>query len=250
MKKNIITAFLLGMTILGMNANIVNADDSISISEAKQMAWLQVNSVREQKQDIGEWSSNLKIENTQNLYDCDNNITAYCINFVDKDNNDCGYVVVGANDDYDPIVEFATSGDFFTEKGEKTYYLGEYDYFVQKTDDVNVLENVSDKTNIEDKYISIKEAKRVYKKEDHVSEWKFYKKNYLTEKSDIELKATGASIQTITNKDANSIIYDPYALEDDWISVAPIDAAKYNITYFSTLDFSGYNNHCGANSRD
>ncbi len=169
------------------------------------MAWLQVDSVRKQTQDIGEWSSNIKVKNTHKLYDCDDNITAYCVEFSDKDNNDCGYVVVGANDIYEPIIEFATSGDFFTEKGEKTYYLGKY----------------------------------------YDSEWKFYKKCYLNGKSDIKTKAEGASIQTITSKDAYSFIYNPYVLEDGWISIAPIDAAKYNITYFSTSDFSGYDNHCG-----
>ncbi len=245
--KTFTFCMIVGFIILNGLTGVVRADEldiDLSYQDAKKMAWMQVDSVIEGGQEVGMWSKNMKATKCQKLYDCYDNVTAYCVSFTNEAGEPCGYVVVGADENVAPIVEFATEGEFFSTTNEKVFYFGEYDYYVND-EKVGQLENISNNSPNEDNNISKREAKKIKIDGDYEKEWEFFEDNYLdSSKNKVSIEAKGNSIkkQTITKNEAKKIITDPFDIEDDWISVAPIDSEKYNLKYFTTSDFKGESN--------
>lgn len=102
---------LIPSSNLRAESNIVS-EDSISIVEAEKIAKMHIDYILNANIDSGLWSDELIIKNEINLYDVDEIISAYCIEYTNMQEENCGYIVVGANQMYAPIIEYATSGTF------------------------------------------------------------------------------------------------------------------------------------------
>lgn len=81
--------------------------------------------------DCGNWDKDTKIDTITELYDENENISSYCVSLVNKYGNDVGYIVLGANSDTPPIIEYSTTGKFFIDDLQKGYYFGGVDYFIK-----------------------------------------------------------------------------------------------------------------------
>lgn len=184
----------------GVDVKADEVEIDLSIQEAKKMVWLQVNSVIEGNQDVGMWSSDMEVSDCKRLYDCNNNVTAYCVSFNNENGENCGYVVVGADENVAPIVEFATEGEFFSQNNERVYYFGEYDYYVNSGKG-DQLENISGNLQEEDKYISERKAKKIKIDGDYDEEWEFFEDNYLDKKQNtVSVKVKGNSVKKLLLK--------------------------------------------------
>ena len=124
-------------------------------------------------ENCGQWEIGMSIRKTRELYNADNTISAYCIEYQNSNNKESGYVVVGANEKYPPIVEFAFEGSF-ANTDEKLYYLGDESYDYYKKDSNNELQGISTKKAIGSCEDIEKEQKKERKKHtgDFSKEWK------------------------------------------------------------------------------
>lgn len=235
-------------------ANTVNNGTIINIEEAEKTACLQVDCMLQSQQNKGKWTSDVVVSARRKLYDSNNNVTAYCISFSNSLDEDCGYVVVGANKNDPPIIEYSTSGEFFTEKGQKTYYFGGYEYYIEKEKNSSVLKNVS---NPKTKYVMKKEMQDGEEEtnEDYTDEWGIYRNGLLKEKvkkTIVRIKESNLAEKGDYNRQVSGsnppnydvAIENPFLYESGWISVAPIDVTNYWRDYYTTSQFVGHRDHC------
>ncbi len=80
--------------------DIVDGDNNIELKDAEKIAWYHILNMINLDNNSGLWSYSMFIKDEQEIYGIDNSINAYCIKYTDNENNDCGYVLVGANDKY------------------------------------------------------------------------------------------------------------------------------------------------------
>jgi hypothetical protein len=184
----------------------------------------------------------VKVKNTTYFYDLEGNISAYSFEFVDKMNKDSGYIIVGANDDYPTIVEYATDGAPFYHEAVKSlksdksdvkeivlYYTGDLDYFIG-TDNTNKIFSIQ--TSAVEAVSADKVKKNSKKVKDKYKSQRDGWKNVI---------ANGEG----STPPVGDYITDPYDHENGYDSVNLSNVPSYYITYSTTSDFSGYSNHCG-----
>lgn len=194
----------------------------ISVEYAKKIAVQQM-----------EFSTNRSFSSNKSnvlpLYDMEDNISAYLIEFYNKDGYKDGYIIVNATVSESPIIEFATEGECFLRaaekmvidnkskyafdlKKEKIYYLGDLTYIM------------SDGNHFYD--ITTSDMK-LYNKEDvnKISGW----------------------IENNNKADTEKINKEWIALEGNTTLAAasPVYVPNYDKPgYFVMSAFPGYNNHC------
>ncbi len=146
----------------------MNYKNAILKSEAKEIAKFHLDAAedKEGKRTKGnKWSDNTKISKTYPLYDSEEKLCAYAVELKDS-GEDAGYVVVGASEEYSPIIEYATSGKFYEGELKGSEYLlydGTLGYY--KTSETSDM--VSD---IRDKGQTYKKVKRKQNREKHTEE--------------------------------------------------------------------------------
>lgn len=205
--------------------------NTIQKREAKEIANFHLNVAEDHREGKrtkeNKWSDDTKISKTYPLYDSEEKLCAYAFELKDS-GEDAGYVVVGANEEYSPIIEYATSGKFYDGELKESEYLlydGTLGYYkTSETSDV-----VSD---IRDKGHTCKKIKTRKSREKHTEEWQNISEQLILD----------SSSNPPTSGDA---ITNPGAYESGYVAVNHGEARNYNlVTYFSTLDFPGYSNHC------
>ena len=96
-------------------------------------------------EDIGAWHWGMFLCRAVPMYDANDNVSSYYLACKNNNGDDIGYVVVGANTDYAPIIEYATGGQFqAVQLAEKLalnskksasamdiYYDGSVSYFIR-----------------------------------------------------------------------------------------------------------------------
>lgn len=90
-----------------------------------------------------DWDPGIQVRKVYNLYDEQKELCAYAVE-LKQGSKDAGYVIVGADEEHPPIIEFRTSGRFLDEKLQSEEYLlydGNINYY-------KVNENTSQATNI------------------------------------------------------------------------------------------------------
>ncbi len=122
----------------------------ISIEEAEQAATTHIKNVMSTNEE-SLWNTGVKIGVRKAIFDDKNRLECYYFGIKDKDNNDCGYVITGANTSMYPIIEFAEEGESFlnvsiehvvekvndmeqadlSSKNCKLYYMGDMNYAVE-----------------------------------------------------------------------------------------------------------------------
>ena len=181
-------------------------DEIIDMNEAKLIAEVHIGSsiyLSEGKDECWQWG--VSLSEPVPLYDFDDNVSAYYFKIFDKDNNDNGYVVVGANKYAAPIVEFSFKEEFYPyaeyEKmnAEKIIYEGGYDYYISDGNKIYDVSGSGDEKAIsEDSLRIIKNDGFVI--ENHSEEWIEWEE-ILKEFSDSKSGSNPPSGTYITNPD-------------------------------------------------
>ena len=73
----------------------------------------------------------VKIDSTIPIYNLNNELTSYCVNYIDSEGNDYGYIILNKNlnDTRGSIIEVSFGQkSFISSKGEKYYYLDGIEY--------------------------------------------------------------------------------------------------------------------------
>lgn len=82
------------------------------MSIAKEIAqWYIEDKIRNNEEYV--WKDGTRIFNIIILYDMDNNPSAYMFELKNKKHEDNGYIVIGANEDTTPIIQFSYSKKAF-----------------------------------------------------------------------------------------------------------------------------------------
>lgn len=122
----------------------------ISMEEAEQAAITYIKNVMSMNEE-SLWNTGVTIDVRKAIFDDKNRLECYYFGIKDKDNNDCGYVITGANTSMYPIIEFAEEGESFLDvsiervvekvndmeqadlssKNCKLYYTGDMNYAVE-----------------------------------------------------------------------------------------------------------------------
>ena len=122
----------------------------ISMKEAEQAATIHIKNVMSTNEE-SLWNTGVKIGVRRAIFDNKNQLECYYFGIKDKDNNDCGYVITGANTSMYPIIEFAEEGESFLDvsiehvvekvndmeqadlssENCKLYYMGDMNYAVE-----------------------------------------------------------------------------------------------------------------------
>ena len=145
LKRIISMIVLVGVVCLRVkcDAGIVDAsqkrtcevmDDTITKNYANKIAEYQVNKTIGKKS--GKWQQNTSINKTYNLYNEDGNVVAYAVELSNQ-NDEAGYVVIGANEENPPVIEFKTSGKFLKRhlgSNEYIIYDGFTNYYIVNKD--------------------------------------------------------------------------------------------------------------------
>ncbi len=139
--------------------------------DAKEIAEFQVQETIESGET--DWKSGTKVRKVYNLYDEQKQICAYAVE-LKRGDKDAGYVIVGANEEHPPIIEFNTSGKFLNEKLQSDEYLlydGNIDYYkVDKNiNQASNIENETESISVDD--IETEEEKPETVKEEISDEW-------------------------------------------------------------------------------
>ncbi len=222
--------------------SIVSACDGDGV--ACQIAQKHLQSMVKSGMCLEGWDEGTSVKDCFELYDVDNKVVARCVEMKDENGKDNGYVVVGANSEVPPIIEFSTSGKFCIDEEENGYYFGGYDYYTLSDENDEFVSVNGDEFVSENAVINNKKNKKC----DYSSEWNAFcsDKLYVEEKSDIDEYEIGNSkFLGNSTPPVNGVhIENPYLYENGWISVAPIDVKKYNNFYFTTNNFGGCTAHC------
>lgn len=189
----------------------------------------------------------IRVYKTTELYDFDGNQSAYLFEFSDESNNSSGYIIVAANENYAPIIEYSYEGEpfinkaideitgkdkSFKEKDKTVYYTGKLNYFIgEKGKKDEAYDITSDKA----KKVKVKDIKSDFtsKLKDNSKEWKQWR--------DI-VEYTNGSVPT---PPIGTYITNPSDHESGYEYIAYKDITGYNQVYKTTSDFRGYTNHCG-----
>ncbi len=164
-----------------------------------------------------QWDNSCKISSINPLYDLDNNTTAYDCKVV-KGDQDKGYIIVSASSSLNPIVEYSyestTPTDYLNtiassdskSHPEKTYYLGNQQYYVgikeknNKVEYKSILKQKIDKKDLKKHFNTTKEFENINKEK-----WESIKK--IDRKSINELFVVGGSENTYANVISDPVTY-------------------------------------------
>ena len=151
--------------------------------DAKKIAEFQVDETV--KREETDWKPGTKVRKVYNLYDDQKEICANAVE-LKHGNKDAGYVVVGAGEEYSPIIEFKTSGRFLDESlqsGEYLLYDGNIDYYKvnQDTDQATNIESEKQSFSMDKLARKEKKSKNITKEKS--SEWKAIKERVSFESS-------------------------------------------------------------------
>lgn len=156
---------------------------------------------------------------------------------VDRSNNYNGYIVIGAQEEYAPIIEFSISKeDSFFENAvndDKVYYLGGLEYYSQDSSEKKIC-NIQSNVRMSGTVETILETVPVVasKKTNYITQWE----EILNEIEDQEQQINSRGI--IINPENYENGYNSCSIRTmPWAASAP---------YVTTSDYSQeYYNHCG-----
>ena len=238
-----------------------------SQKEAKSIGKKQVSALIKNK---GEIASDIKIkaERSQFIYNAEKELCAYAFD-IKKNGEDSGYVVVGANEEYPPIIEYALTGRFLDNSvclngGEYLIYDGGVNYYKAKNEE-SVAKNIHTKKEVE--LEELKKERRM-RTVDHSSEWDAINSATLEDKAEINevnvsetdkdeepmkeeinLTGNGASLYRYSrDSNVDTAVYpltDPGKYESNYISRSSSQVYCYSYAnYLDMYKINGYSHYC------
>lgn len=174
-KKVLVTVLSGAILITSMQLPVLLADSTTSsivdIDEAKKIAFAQVVSDMKVNKEKS-WQSVVNLNKITTLYDLDNNPSAYLFELTNEDSQPSGYIIVGADKGYAPIIEYSYSGKVFlnealeksknpkkNRKNSKIYYLKGLNFLVENTYSDGV-QNTYDVSTFDESNKNFKEVKK------------------------------------------------------------------------------------------
>ena len=212
----------------GEELNSINGEQAqkIAIMHIQSSLLLSENEVNDN------WHWGMLISEPMAIYDLNGNINSYYFSLSGEDKMDAGYIIIGANESYAPILEYSTSGSFQPVKvmkenrANRLYYAGGLDYFIYNN------ENYKDMSgNIADVTIQIGQRPNVYSTEKFSDEWRIWKNKL----SDLTLMSNPPT--------SGGVITKPDDYEKGYQNKSAKNVKGYNLSYKKTSDFN-YTNHC------
>lgn len=225
-------------------------DGSVTLDEAKKVAFNHI--IWDMKTKEGESFKPGKFGKVTTLYDLNDNPSAYLFELTDKNGSPNGYIVIGADKDYVPIIEYSYVGvpaiitaserakadaknNNISVKGEKLYYLQGLQYLFE-------IESNNDGKHTYDLTYGIKKIN----KDDYSSIKKVKDENYRRQ-WDLLLSGNGSTPPTTADEYP---LTDPDSYESGYTSKTTKNITSYYRTYYTTTDFeeidgTTYTNHCG-----
>lgn len=197
MKKRIFSIITMCIMIVCccINPIKVKANDTsnkISVDDALKVAKVHIINMICKDESIS-WAQGVKVEKVQELYNLDDEISAYYISLANEDGDERGYVIVSAEEDKIPIIEYAVNGESFLDvayedvmknknarsiQSKKTYYLGNQIYAFELKEDgdssfYKILDDGVSQCSISDLTMESDEKNLKYK-----NIWNNYKQEY------------------------------------------------------------------------
>lgn len=248
MKRIVSILLLLVLVVLCSFSSVYARTDNglITIDEARLVAFNHVMSMMKLGQGQTPWERGVRFSKEIVLYDLEDNPSAYSFEFETLDGKDCGYIIIGADKDYVPIIEYSFEGDpafaknsleakkytsLSANENEKIthvnryYYLKGLDYLAEYTckDGNRVLIDVSNSSDF-----AIQDKNEIKKQ---------IKKNLISSQC---RKAWNVLLTTNGSKPPTSggYITNPADYESGYTTVEALNIGDWNLSYNTTSDFS------------
>lgn len=204
---------------------------SIKRDEAKEIAGFHLKAagdkIKKEKTKENNWSDDTKIRKTYSLYDSEEKVCAYAFELEDN-GEDAGYVVIGANEEYSPVIEYATSGRFYDGEltdSEYLFYDGALGYY-KATEESDVISDIRNEGH------TYKKVEEEIEREKHTEEWEDIR----------EQLSVGGSSNPPTSGD---YMTNPGDYESGYVAMNHTEVKSYDkVRYFADYDFPGYTFQC------
>lgn len=232
MRKKIMAIILSTVMLLGVTT-IAYADmpnDKIASEDLAMAIAYDFLIAREQNEDLIEKLPNdYDLILSKTIYETQGVPSAYKFDIIGEDNSYHGYIVIGAQEEYAPVIEYSISENrgFLdsAEANEEIYYVGGYDYYAVN-EDTGVVKDLS--THEEVQSASINTYNNSIGASDYSDMWETIYNSY--EKKVIESR----------------FIEDPSPMEEGYqsLNVRNLPYAMW-APYVQTDDFNAGENACG-----
>lgn len=181
------------------------------------------------------FDNEITLTETEKLYNADQEISGYLVNFKNEEGIP-GYIVVNADKEKSPIVEFSTSNEHPLDIAKenldlesKAYnYLGGIDYAITDEKESYILEEGSIEKITKEDLENTEENLSNIEKEENKEEWETILEN-----------KSGSS-----NPPTGKLITRPADYESNWQDCTYDYCYKMGNNYFIMGDFPGYSKHC------
>lgn len=238
---------LLMMTIvlfLIFPSQIFAEESMLSTDEASSVAYAFISAATEMEDTI--WTENTCIANSVDLYDNNNQLTAYCFELTTNE-QESGYIVISAHlDSPNLVLEFSDRSDPLYDELDVTsvediVYTGALGYYNDLGN--GVYEDVYDNTVDADEVVNIVDEAL---DEDYIDENDEIVDDAMNNE---EVYTNDEDIEVDSNSDGTIIDNSQNYANNNF--VGPFVAHEWNnnyenyVTFRTTSDFPGYNNHCG-----
>ena len=250
------TVDVCAATAQAESANYVQIDnEQITLAKAQELALAHAVGVAQQDPSCV-WNQGFCIKSSKMLFHQNETVSAYLIRIKLLDDTAAGYVLINANENEYPIIEYATSGECFLDNAiEKTEDVVESETGQKVQKDNSKIYYFGDQTYVaqyklnNNKYvtydISTSEVEKVEKKEyTDDNDTKYITRQEVKERNSA-YKALETTYEGKSNPPEKSgvIITDPSQYESGWISCpSPKYLKNWDLNYFSMDMFADGSN--------
>lgn len=243
MKQKVIVLALSAILLTGGTSTVFANSTKINVdmTTAMKVAYGFLNARENEENVEKQVPEGYTLVNDLTMYDGNNDPSAYKFDILDKNKNYSGYIVVGAQEEYAPIVEFCISEEetFFDNATncDKVYYLGGLEYYGQDIDNNTVSDIQSNMTVAGDITNMIANTPiTVEEKTDYTAQWTEILEG-ITEQEEQMVSTFGSPGNIIANPEDYETDYNSLNIQTmPW-------AASGKYVYGNT--FPDYDNHCG-----
>lgn len=223
---------------------VLNYKQCVSKGNAKKIARKHLNAViYDSNRNDKKWGNRTKIADVTPLYDAEKHLCAYAVDLKEEE-KDAGYIVVGCNENYPPIIEYSLEGKFVKDsaplkESELLVYDGQMDYYkVSRDSELAVDIHTNEK----------QELGKLEKKEGekHTEEWKMMEAAFETDENSQE----NSQISTLSSTPpytgtGNDFITNPFNYESGYISYSNSFVPSYRfVKYLTMYDVPGHVHYC------